>query len=263
MDIIRVKANEQVKADKDRFALQRGPIVYCLEGPDNKDSTVMNIVVDATAPVTASFQPALLNGIMTLQMDGYSTRRQLDKEGLLKSTQKVTAIPYYSWANRGAGEMEVWIPSNESAAQPKPAATIASRSKVTASINNSRMLRSINDQYEPQDSKDASAGFVHWWPKKNTVEWIQYDFDAVRTVSESTVYWFDDAPFGGCRIPLRWKLLYKEGEQWLPVKVIHTDPISKDGYNKMRFEPVKTSAMKIEIQLPVEHASGIHEWSVK
>jgi hypothetical protein len=144
-----------------------------------------------------------------------------------------------------------------------PAPTIASKSKVSASIKNGRMLKALNDQYDPQDSRDASAVYLHWWPKKNSLEYVQYDFDAANTVSETSVYWFDDGPFGGCRIPASWKVLYKNGEEWAPVKVISADPIAKDKYNTIRFEPVTTTALKLEIQQPTDHSAGLHEWIVK
>lgn len=263
MEIKKVFANDSVKADKDRFALQMGPIVYCLESPDNKDSAVMNIVVDKNAAVQASYKPSVLNGVTVLQMKGSSTKRQLNSDELIKSEQDVIAIPYYSWANRGPSEMEVWIPYDESAARPKPAPTIASKSKVTASINNPRMYRALNDQYEPQDSKDGSASYLHWWPKNNTTEWIQYEFDSAYTVSESKVYWFDDGPWGGCRIPLSWKLYYRKDGEWIAVKNNSAYEIAKDKYNTVKFDPVTTTAMKLEVQLPVDNSAGVHEWILK
>ncbi|OJY95847.1 MAG: six-hairpin glycosidase [Sphingobacteriales bacterium 40-81] len=259
----RILANDKVDADKNRFALQRGPLVYCLEGPDNKDSAVMNIVVKKDEAITAVYKPELLNGVTVLEMKGSSTKRQLNNDALLHSEQMVTAIPYYAWANRGASEMEVWIPYNESAARPKPAPTIASKSAITGSVTNKRMLRALNDQYDPQDSQDASASYLHWWPKKNSTEFLQYDFDSVSTISSSSVYWFDDAPFGGCRIPASWKLFYKKEGEWLPVKNTSPYEISKDKYNTVNFEPVTTTALKLEIQQPVEHSTGVHEWMVK
>jgi len=263
MDVKKVVADNNVQADKDRFALQMGPVVYCLESPDNKDSAVMNIVVDKNAAIQTVYKPDLLKGVMTLQTKGTSTKRQLNSDELVKSQQEVTAIPYYSWANRGPSEMEVWIPYNESAARPKPAPTIASKSKVSASVNSARMFRAVNDQYDPQYSKDGSASYLHWWPKKNTTEWIQYDFDSSYTVSESKVYWFDDGPWGGCRIPLAWKLYYKKDGEWVPVKNTSSYEIAKDKYNEVKFEAVTTTAMKLEVQLPVEYAAGVHEWSLK
>ncbi len=57
--------------------------------------------------------------------------------------------------------MVVWIPYQESAARPKPAPTIASKSKVSGSINNPRMLNALNDQFEPSTSEDKSALYLH------------------------------------------------------------------------------------------------------
>ena len=263
MNVQHVFANEQVKADRSRFALQRGPIMYCLEGPDNKDATVQNIVVDKNAPIGAVYRPDMLNGITVLQMQGTSSSRQLNSELLISSTQQVTAIPYYAWANRGPGEMTVWIPYEAAAARPRPAPTIASKSKVSASVNNKRMYLALNDQYDPQDSKDNSALYMHWWPAKDTLEWVQYDFDQPYTVSSSRVYWYDDGPFVGCRIRLSWKLFYRQGDSWIPVKNISPYEVTKDKYNIVSFEPVKTTAMKLEIRLPADNSSGIHEWSVQ
>jgi len=125
------------------------------------------------------------------------------------------------------------------------------------------MYLALNDQYQPADSHDNNSMYLHWWPKHNTLEWVQYDFDQEYTVSESQVYWYDDSPFGDCRIPASWRILYKEGDQWIPVKNVSPYTVTKDKYDTVRFEPVKTKALKLEIQLPAENASGIHEWIVK
>lgn len=263
MDIRKIQANEQIKDDRQKFALQRGPLVYCLEAPDNLDSTVQNIVVNKTEDFTATFNADLLNGITVLTAKGSSTKRQLNTDALLRTEQTVRAIPYYSWNNRGPGEMEVWIPYDAAVAHPKPAPTIASKSKASASVTNTKMLKGLNDQYEPENSNDHNAVFLHWWPKQNSTEWVQYDFDQEYTISESSVYWFDDGPFGGCRIPAGWKLLYKSGQDWLPVETTDKYDIHINQYDKIRFKPVKTTALKLEVQLPAEHSAGIQEWIVK
>jgi DUF1680 family protein len=264
MPVEKVLANEKVKDDVGRFALQKGPLVYCLEGPDNRDSAVQNIFMAQTASLKESFDKNLLNGVLTLNGQGMATRRQLEGDALLKSEVAVKAIPYYSWSNRGPSEMVVWIPYEESAARPRPAATLASRSKATASITNKRMLASLNDQFEPTRSDDKSALYLHWWPKKDTEEWIQYDFDKATTISESKVYWYDDGPFGGCRIPASYKLLYKDAAgNWVPVKNTAAYELAKDKYNTVNFEPVNTSALRMEIKLPKDHATGVHEWKIK
>jgi hypothetical protein len=91
MPVRRVVAAGQVEADRGRVALQRGPIVYCLEWPDNPGASVRSAVVTDHDKLTAQFEPDLLNGVETI------------KAGHWK------AIPYYAWANRGKGAMEVWI----------------------------------------------------------------------------------------------------------------------------------------------------------
>jgi DUF1680 family protein len=256
-----VYAHQKVKADEGRFVLQYGPIVYCLEGWDNKDSLVQNIVVEKNAPMQVSYAANVLDGINRITMPGSGTKRQLNNTELITSRQSVTAIPYYAWDNRGAGEMEVWIPYTQAASRPQPAPTIAYTSKVTGSIR-SRSIMSVHDQLEPADSKDNSVPYFHWWPKKNTTEWVQYDFNGEHTVSSCKVYWFDDGPWGGCRIPAKWTIFYKKDGQWLPVKNTADYEIAKDKYNSVSFEPVTTTALKLEVQLPVEYATGIHEWIV-
>jgi DUF1680 family protein len=263
METEKVLANQQVKDDRGRFAFERGPIVYCLEGPDNKDSLVQNILINKNAIADANYHADLLNGVDVISTEGKSAKRQLKTDSILQTDQMVKAIPYYAWANRGPSEMTVWIPYETSAVRPKPAPTIASTSKVSASLKNVRMFAAIKDQYEPADSKDTNYPYMHWWPAKNTNEFVQYDFDAEHTVSESKVYWYDDGPWGGCRIPVSYKILYKKDGQWVPVKNTTPYTVSKDSFNVVTFEPVATTALRMEIQLPVDNSTGIHEWAVK
>ncbi|MEI6949031.1 beta-L-arabinofuranosidase domain-containing protein [Paraflavisolibacter sp. H34] len=263
MEARKVVAHENVKDDAGRFALQRGPIVYCLEGPDNKDSLVQNILVAKDAPVQAAFRESFMNGVTVLTTRGSSAKRQLHTDALLKTEQEVTAIPYYTWANRGANEMMVWIPYEESAAKPKPAPTIAATSKVTSSSPNARANMGVNDQVEPLNSADQNNTYQHWWPKSNTKEWMQYDFAREQTVSQAQVYWYDDAPFGGCRLPSSWRILYKKDGAWVPVTPTTSYEIAKDKFNSVSFEPVKTTALRLEVQLPEKHSAGVHEWVVK
>ncbi|MBB2144881.1 glycoside hydrolase family 127 protein [Pedobacter sp. LMG 31464] len=263
MDIHKVVANQKVKDDIGRFAFQKGPIVYCLEGPDNKDGQVQNIMVSKDANPNAYMNNAKLNGIEEILVDGIGTKRQVNTDELIQTNQKVVAIPYYAWANRGSSDMAVWIPYEVSAARPQAAPTIASKSKVSSSLNNPKLLQSINDQYEPADSKDTNYPYLHWWPKKNSTEFVQYDFANEETISQSNVYWYDDGPWGGCRIPLSYKIFYLKGEKWIPVEVINDTRIAKDKFNIVDFKPVSAKGIKLEIQLPVEQSSGIHEWKIK
>ncbi|GAB3358400.1 glycoside hydrolase family 127 protein [Arachidicoccus ginsenosidivorans] len=265
MPVKKILANPEVKADNNRFAFQRGPIVYCIEGADRKDSSVMHLVIDTAARVNAIYAAGKLGGIQQLEVPGYLLKRKSStgENGIEKIPTTVTAIPYFSWNNRGPDEMEVWIPYDASNGTPLPAPSIASKSKVSGSHVSKLMLRALNNQVTPADSKDQSTGNLHWWPTKNQSEWVAYDFDKAYTISSSKVYFFDDGPFGGCRVPVSWQLLYKEGDKWVPVENTSPYSIKKDSFNEVSFKPVKTTALKLQLQLPVDNSAGILEWSVK
>jgi len=109
MPVRRVKAIDQVKEDRNSVALQRGPLVYCFEHPDNGAQT-MNIILPDNAKFTAEFKSGLLNGVVVL--NGNAPVVSVSSDGLNVSTENkpVMAIPYYSWANRGPGPMQMWMP---------------------------------------------------------------------------------------------------------------------------------------------------------
>ena len=71
MPVRRIVANDSVRADRGRVALQRGPIVYCLESPDNSDGHVRSLMLPDNAPLAASFEPALLNGVEVVRGSGF------------------------------------------------------------------------------------------------------------------------------------------------------------------------------------------------
>jgi DUF1680 family protein len=261
MDIRKIVADEKVLADKNKYAVQRGPIVYCAEWPDQKDGHVLSLVFDRDAGWKAHFEPDSLNGVELLTSEAKQAKRTLEDKIILSKKETATLIPYYSWNNRGPGEMMVWLPCSEESSHPLPAPTIAYRSKVTGS-RESRALVALNDQYEPVNSNDHSRPFYHWWPKHDSWEWVQYDFEKPEKVSHVRVYWFDDGPDGGCRIPETWELLYKTGGKWIPVNTLAAYQVTKDAWDEVEFEPVTTSSLRMRIKLSKEFSSGIHEWIV-
>lgn len=103
MSIRRVKANEQVADDHGKVALERGPMVYCLEGVDNVPE-MMKLTLPDSAQLAATFTPEKLGGVVILSGNA------LLPGGLQTAGTRMTAIPYYAWNNRGAAEMKVWIP---------------------------------------------------------------------------------------------------------------------------------------------------------
>jgi DUF1680 family protein len=95
----KVLANEKVKQDSTKFAIQRGPLMYCLEGVDQESGKVLQ----TTAKANTSLYSTDLDGINHIHFEAIENNKKI----------KATAIPYYIWANRGASEMKVWIPNQE------------------------------------------------------------------------------------------------------------------------------------------------------
>jgi len=115
MGIRRVLAHEKVEADRGRVALERGPIVYCAEWPDNP-AGIHNLVLTDNAKLTAEHRKDLLGGVTVVR--GRAVAISDAGEGkLAKKEQAFTAIPYYAWAHRGPGEMAVWLARDVAVAQ--------------------------------------------------------------------------------------------------------------------------------------------------
>ena len=91
------------------MALQRGPIMYCAEWADNNGKT-SNIILPSASGFIAGFKPGLLNGVMTLRTEAPVVTVNND-ESVTTERRSITLVPYYSWANRGKGEMTVWFPA--------------------------------------------------------------------------------------------------------------------------------------------------------
>ncbi|MBN2214863.1 MAG: glycoside hydrolase family 127 protein [Bacteroidales bacterium] len=261
MDVHKIYADERVTEDKDKYAVQRGPIVYCAEWLDQKDGHVLNMVFDKDAEWKVGFEKDSLNGVGLLYSEARHAKRTLEDKITLSDKETVTLIPYYAWNNRGPGEMMVWLPYSTESSNPLPAPTIANRSKVTGS-RESKALVALNDQYEPSGSGDHTRPFYHWWPKQDTWEWVQYDFEKPEKVSRVRVYWFDDDPYGGCRVPEKWELLYKSGDTWNPVSPLVPYQVTKDAWDEIEFEPVITDGLRLRIKLQKSFSGGIHEWVV-
>lgn len=113
-----VKANGKVEADRGRVAVERGPLVYCAEWPDN-DFNVHNILLNQHPAFQVEERPDLLYGIHEITTDAQAL--SYDAAGKLAVRDvKLTLIPYYAWAHRGEGDMEVWLPIEVGASSALP-----------------------------------------------------------------------------------------------------------------------------------------------
>ena len=118
----------RIESTRGCVALERGPLVYCLEQADSASASVLDVCLDPGAPLGESWRPDLLGGLMTVQASGEaadvtnwaaSTFRPLRPDaGPEPQRVPLTAIPYFAWANRQPGPMRVWIPLRRSAPVP-------------------------------------------------------------------------------------------------------------------------------------------------
>ena len=103
-----VKANDHVIDDLGRIAIERGPIVYCAEWPDN-DFNIHNILLNQHPSFQVKEMKDKLCGIHEITTPAQSLSYTADGK-LTTEDVTLTLIPYYAWAHRGEGNMQVWLP---------------------------------------------------------------------------------------------------------------------------------------------------------
>lgn len=270
MEVRRIVANDNAEDLRGKVAMERGPVVYCLEGCDQPDSTVFNkYILNATA-IYAHFEKDLLGGVVVLE----GKAMQVEQNGEVTDTY-FRAIPYSTWNNRRPQQMEVWIANSPAQAVPTPQPTIASCAQTFSNrgpIQNDAPETSptdgwaggVNDQWEPKRSSDTSKPYHYWWLKRGTKESISYKFDKEYEVSNVQIYWLDfDHYDGNFRTPESWALYYKDADgQWKEVEQHSPYTVLRDCYNSVDFCPVTTQELKIVAQLRKGESGGVLEWKV-
>ena len=270
MEVRRVLANDNAEDDRGKVALERGPVVFCLEGKDQPDNTVFDKYILDSTPIQSHFEKDLLNGVVVLE----GNAKELQRNGEVKDV-RFRAIPYSTWNNRGGDQMEVWIANTPAKAVATPLPTIASRAQTFSNrgpIQNDApetaptdsWAGGVNDQWEPKRSSDTSKPYHYWWLKRGTTESISYKFKEAEEVSNVQVYWLDfDHYDGDFRVPESWTLYYETADgSWKEVEDHSPFTVKKDCYNSIDFKPVKTKGLKIVAKLQNGQSGGVLEWKV-
>jgi hypothetical protein len=107
MDARKVVADTRVKDNRGRVAIERGPIVYCAEWPDCEGGGALDLLLDARAELVPATEPSLGGGVTVLN----TVARRLTKPR--GDATPLRLVPYYLWANRGPGQMSVWLSTRE------------------------------------------------------------------------------------------------------------------------------------------------------
>lgn len=264
MTVRRVAAHPSVEANRGRLAFQRGPVVYAFEEGDQSSP-----LRDTWVPLNATFQavhkPNLLGGVTVLEGTGAQTppahwRHRLYQTVPEPKPVRLRAIPYAVWANREAWPMQVWMPvtpPSPSLGGPETHAQIA-----LSFVSGNCHPEAIHDGVLPKNSGDHPGALCHWWPRRGTREWAEYRWPEPITLNAARVYWFDDTGHGACRLPTKWHMEYLSHTGWLPVPNASAYPIAKDQWCDTTFDPVTTTALRLQVQLQPEWAAGVHEWQV-
>jgi DUF1680 family protein len=241
MEVQRVRCDERVAANRGRVAVQRGPLVYNFEDVDQA-KPVKQAVLKPDVELKPVWRGDLLGGVMVIEGGG------------------LKAVPNYARLNRG-GASQVWMIEDTGIAGVN---TLAGRADLTVSFCRAGMdPAAVNDSEMPKTEKDRAVGNFDFWPHKGTAEWLQYEFAKPVEVKACTVSWFDDTGHGECRVPASWRLVYRTGDgKWEPVAGASEYSVTKGTLVEVTFTPVKTSALRLEVQLPPKFSSGVYEWAV-
>jgi len=264
MEPKRMISHPNVVTNHGRVAIQRGPLIYCFEQIDN-EVPISQIRLAREPQFKEEWKSDLLGGIIVLKCKNADGR-------------ELTAIPYYAWDHREPGPMAVWVrqeglsrqqpptTSDKLYAELKPSmlrpdAELADEVEleVTAShCHASDSAKAVIDGQEPKHSNDHDIPRMTFWNHRGTAEWLELDFGKPKSVSKSSVYWFDDTGRGQCRIPKSWTLSYWSGNEWKVLKTVDTP--KKDGYDTVEFDAVKTTGLRLDIQLQENFSGGVLEW---
>jgi DUF1680 family protein len=272
MPVRRVLADDRVEANRDRVALQRGPLVYCVEAVDNGGLRTDAIVLADDVKLRAERREDLLDGVVVVTGEAKLAFEPRWGDAAEVRTHAMVAVPYYAWANRGEGYMDVWLPRTLDRATPLPADTAGTAATVSASAKRpAAQLAALTDRRVGPKSDFRPTPRLSWPAGSEDSGWVQYDWPQARELSRTAVYWAIDQRkqvYWGERIrgenlslPVSWKVLYKDGETWRPAESQDTFSLHPDQFNEVRFKPVKTTAVRLEMQFS-DTPCGIQEWLV-
>ncbi len=263
MPIRQIAAHPKAKDNVGLAAVQRGPLIYCAESPDNGEP-IRELVIPRGAEMKPQFQPDLLGGIVQITARAEAAAPMDWSNRLyqaLTPARPVEAklIPYGFWSNRGRSSMAVWMPT-----QPLPSKILGpeGRAEVSmSSVSGNCQPWAIKDGIEPESSGQQPAELAHTWPRKGGEEWYQYAWKEPLKVSAIEIYWFDDTGRGECRLPASWRLQALVQGEWQDVPLKEA-PTALDRWCRVEFPTVAASALRVVVQQQDGWSTGIHEWKV-
>ena len=261
MPVKRIKADARVEADRGRLAVERGPIVWCAEGVDNGGGAM-----DIVLPADAAFSETSVD-VCGVKMPALATTGRHVRKGIRQvkvgPETPVTLVPYFAWCHRGAGEMQTWFPTSAEIAAS------GTTQALKAKVSNMHPVESATALFDGVFPKNGAAydnrqKRCTFWPHKGTEEWVEVILPGEETVRGVDVYWFDDEPTGGCRVPAEWKVQTQLGEMTGWQDAADSCPIVKGGWSRATFQkPMPAVAVRLRIKLKPGFSAGICELRLK
>jgi len=231
------KTIDKVEANRDRFAVTRGPLVYCAEEPDN--GFIQRYFVDEEpkdSEISLTDLDGILSGIPSITIPAKETFPESVKPASLK------LIPYYARSNRGVGTMSVWLPEKHELTKPDyEALGLKKFTNIRASIheagkgNNS--TAGLYQWLDPENSHEKLPRWSSWgaWGKE---QWVEFDLGEVKEVENVAAYFYDTGKHKWIAVPKKWHVETREIEddEWKTMVPYNTDTYSTlpDAYNTVQ-----------------------------
>lgn len=143
--------------------------------------------------------------------------------------------------------------------------TLAEKS-TASSTSSSGNLQALNDGRIPlagRRRRGPRAPVFTMLGSKNETQWLQYSFPEATEIGTSQVYFVtDNNNENSPQLPKSWRLLYRDGSEWKPVQTTSAYELQANVFNTVNFTPVRTTAMRIEVELDYNARTDIAEWRV-
>jgi Beta-L-arabinofuranosidase, GH127 len=162
-----------------------------------------------------------------------------------EALERVTLVPF------GAQTLRITaFPLLRGEALPEPGITVSHR-------GHGGDIEGIIGAPLPSSSMGEGIPRFTFWDHTGTTEWIEWTFEKPEKVSSVTAYWFDDTGSGRCRVPASWRVLQRRNGAWVPLASPPEQGVVKDGPDTLRFTPVETGALRIEVRLREGFSGGL------
>ncbi|WP_323814423.1 cellulose-binding domain-containing protein [Cellvibrio sp. NN19] len=176
--------------------------------------------------------------------------------GAIETPQILGSVCSGSAVSSSAMSSSAPVVSSSSSVAPV-ATNIATLATATTSyVSPWETIRAVNDNSNPANSNDKSAGAYGNWNNPNSIQWVQYDWPQNYALSNTQIYWFDDN--GGVLTPTRAYIEYWNGSGWVNAGNV---PLVKNAFNTLALGGVVTSRLRVSM-LNTQQSTGILEWRV-